>query len=182
MSIYDGLLKFLKIGGYSHPTATVNVLGGSHELPLVGNYGFYSYAPTNSWVFVTCDESDNTFYGIADDVDNRPENLAEGDVVMFNTVTKDFIHIANTPAGKSINVSTSGILNVKAAQAINVTSTGPVNVTAPTITLSGTCAIGGAGGPAIARVGDSVQVNVTSGSSAGTWSGTITSGGSNSAT
>lgn len=34
------------------------------------------------------------------------------------------------------------------------------------------------GGPAVARAGDSVSVNVLSGSSAGTWSGTITSGSS----
>lgn len=37
----------------------------------------------------------------------------------------------------------------------------------------------GTGGQPIARVGDSVQVEVTSGSSAGTWNGTITSGGVN---
>lgn len=38
--------------------------------------------------------------------------------------------------------------------------------------------LGGTGGQPIARVGDAVQVNVTSGSSAGTWSGTITAGSS----
>lgn len=38
--------------------------------------------------------------------------------------------------------------------------------------------LGGTGGANIARVGDSVQVEITSGSSAGTWNGTITSGSS----
>lgn len=47
-----------------------------------------------------------------------------------------------------------------------------INIDSPKTTI-------GTGGQPIARVGDSVEVNVTSGSSAGTWSGTITSGGVN---
>lgn len=56
-------------------------------------------------------------------------------------------------------------------------TTKTVEVNADTATVNAQAVqLGGAGGEAIARVGDSVEVNVTSGSSAGTWSGTITSG------
>lgn len=43
----------------------------------------------------------------------------------------------------------------------------------------GTVDLGGDGGQPVARVGDKVQVIITSGSSAGTWEGTITSGSDN---
>lgn len=45
------------------------------------------------------------------------------------------------------------------------------------ITIEGSSVnLGGSGGQGVARIGDSVQVNVTSGSSAGVWTGTITAG------
>ena len=43
----------------------------------------------------------------------------------------------------------------------------------------GSVDLGGEGEQPVARVGDKVQVTITSGSSAGTWEGTITSGSSN---
>ena len=53
-----------------------------------------------------------------------------------------------------------------------------INITGGNITLNGNVNLGGSGGQGVARIGDSVQVNITSGSSAGTWTGTITSGSS----
>ena len=176
---YDSFLFLVDLVKCAHPIATVDLLGGAQRVPLLGLYGLYSHPPKHSWVFTMCDSADNTFYGMADDIENRPEDLLEGDVILYNTLTKDYIHIKQD---KSINIATSGMLNVSAAAAINVTCLGPVAVTAPTVTLSAQCAIGGAGGAAIARVGDAVEVHVGGGSSSGTWSGTITSGGSNTAT
>lgn len=46
----------------------------------------------------------------------------------------------------------------------------------------GTVDLGGDGGQGVARIGDKVQVTITSGSSAGTWEGEITSGSSNTKT
>lgn len=54
-----------------------------------------------------------------------------------------------------------------------------ISIKAKEIAIDSPKTIIGTGGQPIARVGDSVEVNVTSGSSAGTWSGTITSGGVN---
>lgn len=79
-----------------------------------------------------------------------------------NVVVEEAVNINITNSGQT-NITTSGSANVKASS---------VNVDASVTNL-------GVGGNKIARIGDSVQVNVTSGSSSGTWSGTITSGGTN---
>lgn len=56
-------------------------------------------------------------------------------------------------------------------------NTKAVQVTAETATVTASAvALGGEGGSAVSRVGDTVEVEVTSGSSAGMWSGKITSG------
>lgn len=70
----------------------------------------------------------------------------------------------------TLNVDDNGNLTIN-TQKIKLKAT-EINIDSPKTTI-------GTGGKAIARVGDSVEVNVTSGSSAGTWQGTITSGGVN---
>ncbi|MCH5202385.1 MAG: hypothetical protein J1F17_04175 [Oscillospiraceae bacterium] len=56
-------------------------------------------------------------------------------------------------------------------------TTKTVTVNSDTATVNaGTVNLGGEGGKGIARIDDTVEVNVTSGSSAGTWTGKITSG------
>lgn len=57
------------------------------------------------------------------------------------------------------------VINCKTAE-VNAETSATVN--SPAVNL------GGEGGQGVARLGDAVEVNVTSGSSAGTWSGTIT--------
>lgn len=60
--------------------------------------------------------------------------------------------------------------------AVNIKST-TINVDCATANVNASAVnLGGDGGSQVARLGDSVQVEVTSGSSAGTWSGTIISG------
>lgn len=90
-------------------------------------------------------------------------------------------------SGDNITLGAAGNITILYAQNISLansgtftlTSSGNVNVSAPTVNLSATTTNLGVGGQPIARVGDSVQVEVTSGSSSGTWVGTITSGGNN---
>jgi len=60
-------------------------------------------------------------------------------------------------------------LSVNATGAADITAS-DVTVNASNATLNATCAIGGSGGQPLARSGDSVQVNTTTGV------GTITSG------
>ena len=59
---------------------------------------------------------------------------------------------------------------------VNIKST-TINVDCTTANVNATAVnLGGDGGAQVARLGDKVQVEVKSGSSAGTWDGVITSG------
>jgi len=84
----------------------------------------------------------------------------EGEVVFYHPKTKSRIHFKDSG---DIDVETKVDVNIKAKN---------VSIDASVTKL-------GVGGNAIARVGDSVQVNVIGGSSSGTHNGTITSGGDN---
>ena len=84
----------------------------------------------------------------------RPDDVAQGEPAFFHPATNTRIIPRN-----------DGTLDIYSESA--------VNVHAPETNL-------GDGGEPIARVGDSVEVVITSGSSSGTWAGTITSGGANS--
>lgn len=89
-------------------------------------------------------------------------NVGKGSTV---NVGKD----SSLTAGGNIDLTASGNANVNAANA---------NVTAGTINLNGKTNCGG-GGPAVARLGDQVQVVISGGSSAGTYTGEIIQGASN---
>ncbi len=86
--------------------------------------------------------------------------VEEGELVLYHPKTKSKIHFKDNG---NINVESMGDVNVKASN---------VNIDASVTNL-------GVGGAAIARQGDTVEVTVVGGSSAGTHSGTITSGGVN---
>jgi len=81
--------------------------------------------------------------------------VEEGEVVFYHPSTKSKLHFKD-----------NGDIDIEATT---------VNIDASTTNI-------GVGGAAIARVGDSVQVTVVGGSSAGTHNGTITSGGGNTST
>lgn len=66
------------------------------------------------------------------------------------------------------------VLNLLPESITMTTKTVQVNAETATVTAQAVN-LGGEGGQGIARLGDTVSVDVTSGSSAGTWSGTITS-------
>ena len=90
--------------------------------------------------------------------------------------TAQTINVSGTTA-VNVNTQTAAVtaktLNVEADTAAIKAKTATVD--AQTTTVNGKVNLAGGGQP-VARLGDAVQVNVTSGSSAGTWSGTITAG------
>lgn len=77
-----------------------------------------------------------------------------------------------------LNITVVGNCNLKAAntkietQKADITATDSVNIISPLTNL-------GNGGNKIARLGDEIEVKITSGSSAGTYKGKITSAGTN---
>jgi len=119
----------------------------------------------------------------------RFKELNDGEVAMYDD-SGNLLHFKN---GGIIDFKAPATLN-QTAQTINISGTTAVNVKtktltaeadsvsvkaktatvdAQTTTVNGKVNLAG-GGQGVARLGDAVQVNVTSGSSAGTWSGTIT--------
>lgn len=89
------------------------------------------------------------------------------------------------------SVTIKGNVTVDVDGNLDMSVSGTLNITAPTTNIDGDLNVSGTvnlgeGGPAIARLGDAVEVtvNVTSGSSAGSYqgTGTITAGGGNTST
>lgn len=101
----------------------------------------------------------------------RPSDTAQGEPVLFHPETNTRIVLRNNGNIDAITKD-GGVINLLNTQSVNIQASNSVNVDSPQTNL-------GQGGPAIARVGDSVEVTITSGSSSGIWQGVITSGGSN---
>ena len=72
-----------------------------------------------------------------------------------------------------LHLKNNGVIDIVAQSDVNIVATGNATVSAQTLTVSASQTILGSGGKAIARVGDSVEVDP------GTHKGTITSGGTN---
>lgn len=59
----------------------------------LGHYGYYGNAPRGSLVVILqANGQEECLFGAEDDVNNRPRGLAEGEVMMYNTLTKNFIY------------------------------------------------------------------------------------------
>lgn len=82
---------------------------------------------------------------------------------------------ATLNAEESVSVTTkTATLNTETA---TVEASDSVNINANSATITASSVdLGGSGGAGVSRIGDAVQVVVESGSSAGTWSGTIIAG------
>ena len=143
------LAQFHSGGDDYNPPDTAEGLGGN-----IGNN------PANSIVFAwrdsilrKCNPGEKRIYSVKSSAPNE---------VAAEIYLKNDGEIEIT-GGKDLNITVVGNCNLKAAA---------VNIDAAKTNL-------GTGGAKIARLGDEVTVEITSGSSAGTYTGTITSGGTN---
>jgi len=124
---------------------------------------------------------------IAWDAKNRPD-LQAGEVAFYHPPTMatmiwkangDMDIVTGDAGAGSINI-TSTQINVTASDSVNITTSTTVNVlAAASVNIDTPITNLGVGGEKIARLGDSVKVTVTGGSSAGDHSGIITSAGIN---
>lgn len=95
----------------------------------LGQYGLYSNAPSGSFVIVMqVNGQDEVLFGIEDDVNNRPRALKEGEVMLYNTLTKSFIYL---DADSNIQVYSAKDLNLNITGNVNLTAQ-QVNITAST--------------------------------------------------
>ena len=133
--------------------------------PVMGLFGFTSVPPIGAdvaMIFLSGDHQRGAVIG-HNHQPSRPRGLAAGDAAIYDS-RGQIIKLIGTGA-----VIDAHGLDVTIQNAAHVTITGStsVTVTAPTVTVNATTVnLGGTGGAAVARVGDSVSGGViTSGSS-----------------
>lgn len=145
------------IGGQQFPRQQIEIFGKLADSTIVYHYGFFGNPPpdTVSLAFSVQGNPDNRVHIPLTNKD-IPDH-AEGEVLMFHPPTGAFL-IFRKSGDIDIETGDGGSANV--------------NVNAAQVNL-------GEGGEKIARIGDAVEVTIVGGSSAGTHTGTITSGGEN---
>lgn len=99
----------------------------------LGQYGLYGNAPKGSFVILMqVNGQEEVLYGIEDDVNNRPRGLKEGEVMLYNTLTQNYVYF--TAEGRTqIYVKTD----------MNIKVEGNVNITAQTTTVNGNAVVNG---------------------------------------
>lgn len=92
----------------------------------LGQYGLYSNAPTGSFVIIMqVNGQEEYLFGIEDDVNNRPRNLKEGEVMLYNTLTKNYFYF-----------SADGKTQVYTKTDFNMKVEGNANISAKTTTIN----------------------------------------------
>jgi len=91
-----------------------------------GMYGLYSNAPKGSFVIVVqSNGQEEVLFGAEDDVNNRPRGLKEGEVMVFNTLTQNYLYM-----------DAEGNTKVYVKKDFNLTADGEVNITATKATFN----------------------------------------------
>lgn len=100
----------------------------------LGQYGLYGNAPKGSFVIIMqINGQEEVLYGIEDDVNNRPRNLKEGEVMLFNTVTKNYVYLKEDG---STEIFTKTNLELKVTG--NVYLNAPATFVEGNVTVNGT--------------------------------------------
>jgi phage gp45-like len=107
----------------------------------LGHYGYYGNAPKNSLVVVIqANGQEECLYGVEDDVNNRPRNLKEGEVMVYNTLTKNYIYFDEEG---NTRVYAKKDMKMKVEGAVSITVVGNADITCPQSTLNGNAIVNG---------------------------------------
>lgn len=93
----------------------------------LGQYGLYGNAPTGSFVILMqVNGQEEVLFGIEDDVNNRPRGLKEGEVMLYNTLTKSYVYLSaegkvQIYAKTDLDIKVEGNVNLNAQQ-VNINS------------------------------------------------------------
>lgn len=160
------------------PVQQISFKGKLADTLMVFPYGVYANVSTDDALALmfAIDGNEENRAAIAYTPQKRPTDLANGEVAFYHPFSNSFIKFRNDG---TIAIDAKGVLNLDATGDININVSGDANITASSVNIDASVTNLGVGGQPIARVGDAVQVTITGGSSAGTASGTITSGGAN---
>lgn len=170
----------------SYPDQQASVLNQLADYTIVLPHGYNVNLPQDSLIKTICN-------GVALSVNaKRSTDLEQGELAIEHPTTLTRIVFRNDK-NLEIQIKNNLIMSIDNDATItiegNVTLnvTGDIDTTSNATTLQADSSVDvdspvtnlGSGGNAIARVGDQVEVTVTAGSSAGTYTGTIISGGMN---
>ena len=133
---------------------TFDVSAGNQGLLIAGQYDITDYKKTKTG---------------SGKPTNRTYSYSDGFYLPMTLTGSVGNKITLTYGGSSIEVADSGV-TINGSSTVDIT-TSTANITADAVNLAG-------GGNGVARIGDKVEVQITSGSSAGTWEGTIKEGSS----
>lgn len=184
-AIKQAALKLTNKDDGAIPTAQVVYNERPAEIQIVYPYGLCANAPKGSLVLLfNVQGQEENRAGIANHVQSRFKNLKEGEVAVGNYMTECYVKFNEdgdtiTVVKRDSEVTIDRDLNVTILGNATVTVGGVATLTCPEINLVGQVNLGETVGPAIARVGDEVEVVIDHGSSSGTYIGTIITGGNN---
>jgi phage gp45-like len=175
----------------AYPKTQVVSNGKATDIVRLSTYGICANPPKDAHVLMLSSQGqESSKFGVFNDFLNRMKGLAEGEVVLFNTLTGAFVYMkangdieVNTDtkikvnAGGDIDVdaggkitadavgnidaTAGGDINATAQGSINATAIATANITAPTITLNGTVIVNGLiTGPASAPLNAANDIQV----------------------
>ena len=162
--------------------------GKAEDAEIYAPYGMSYNLPADCLcLYVQIGGDQGNLVVLPDRSQDRVRDLKAGEVAFFNPLTKsrtiyrengDMEIVTDGEKGdRSTTIKGDDVATVGGK--VTVTVSGDVDLTAANVNIDAATTNLGIGGPAIARVGDPIQVTVAGGSSAGTHSGTITGGGAN---
>ncbi len=110
------------------PSGKYSASGRDNKFIRMSVYGICSNPPIKSHILILNGQGrESTKFGFVNDFFNRKKNLAEGEVVLFNTKTGSFVYLKSDGG---IDISASGDINID-APTVNIT--GDVNITGATV-------------------------------------------------
>lgn len=162
----------------SFPTSQMTYFTKTTDVLMIFPYGMGANPPEDSicLMFSASGQESNRAAIPTVNPNIRPKNLEKGETYFGNPLAKTrIVFQADGTLAVLFNDQKKYVLTPTEIQVVgdlNLSPSGATAIKSNAISL-------GDGGQPIARVGDSVQVTITSGDSAGTWAGTITSGSAN---
>lgn len=192
--IKQAFISAVNSDGTAYPTAQATYNEKATDVVRLSSYGLCSNPPTGSLALLLSSNGQEAVkYAVIDDMQNRFKNLAEGEVVLFNYETGNYVYLKNDGeilinTDGDIKAVAGGNIEATAGGSIEATASSSATVTAPTITLAGNVVIQGSltqtGGSASSFSGSTTMpsasiggLNFGSHKHTGVDAGTDTSGG-----
>lgn len=178
-----------------YPIQQATYLGRVSDFFILFPYGMHANLPVDQ-LGLLIDNKGRVFMGTS--AIGRI-TVEQGEVVFYHPQTKSKFHFKNNGDvdlntvsedegavqgnininTKNVSITSSEKVTLNSTGDVDVTTSGDANVTATNVNIDASVTNLGVGGQPIARTGDTVEVAVVGGSSAGTHTGTITGGGNN---